>query len=132
MLIFWIICALMILLAFWFVLPALLRRNPEPQPDESRDASLLIYQDQFQELETDLKNGLMGEAQYQHEKEQLERRLLEEVPTKKQAPARSRSKLVRSIAYGVAIGIPVAAILFYLAVGNPKAIDIAPSNPSNA
>ena len=129
MITFWIICALMVLLAFWFVLPALLQREPRQQL--SRDASVLIYQDQYQELESDLKNGLIGEVQYEKEKQQLERRLLEEVTMPKDVPAKSRSKLARNVAYGIAIGIPIAAILFYFAVGNPKSLENISSKPDN-
>ena len=119
----------MALLAFWFVLPALLQR--EPQQQLSRDVSVLIYQDQYQELESDLKNGLIGEVQYEKEKQQLERRLLEEVTMQKDVPAKSRSKLARNVAYGIAIGIPIAAILFYFAVGNPKSLENISSKPDN-
>ena len=129
MITFWIICALMVLLAFWFVLPALLQ--PEPRQQQSRDASVLIYQDQYQELESDLKNGLIGEAQCEKEKQQLERRLLEEVTMQKDVPVKSRSKLARNVAYGIAIGIPIAAILFYFAVGNPKSLENISSKPDN-
>ena len=132
MILFWIICALMVLLALWFVLPALLRREPDEQPQESRTASLLIYQDQFQELEADLKNGLIGATQYQQEKEELERRLLAEVPAKDKPSPRSGSKLARNVAYGVAMGIPIAVILFYLAIGNPNMLNTGPANRSNA
>ena|SRR5437870_687999 len=131
MILFWIICALMVLLALWFVLPALLQRESEDS-QESRTASLLIYQDQFQELEADLKNGLIGAAQYQQEKEELERRLLAEVPAKDKPSPRSGSKLARNVAYGVAIGIPIAVILFYLAIGNPNMLNTGPANRSNA
>src|SRR5262245_53411922 len=106
MIIFWIICVLMVLLAFWFVLPPLLQRESHAHPEALREASVLIYQDQYQELEDDLKNGLIGESQFQQEKEQLERRLLEDVPAKKESPARSSSTLARNVGYGIAIGIP--------------------------
>jgi cytochrome c-type biogenesis protein CcmI len=128
MLTFWIICGLMVLFTLWFVLPPLLQREPETKADESRDASLLVYQDQYQELEADLKNGLIEEPQYQQEKESLERRLLDEMSSKRRASTPSGTRTPRKLAYAVAIALPVAAILFYFLVGNPKVLNLAPSN----
>jgi cytochrome c-type biogenesis protein CcmH len=78
MLLFWIICALLVLLALWFVLPAFLQPSKENKKDDRRAANLLVYQDQYQELETDLKNGLIAQEQYQQDKDELERRLLDD------------------------------------------------------
>lgn len=131
MITFWIICALMVLLTLWFVLPALLKRDPEAKPDEARAANLLVYQDQHRELEADLKNGLLTEEQYQKDKEELERRLLDDVPAGEASSTPSRPLGTRKLAYALAVAIPVAAVLFYLFIGNPKAAEtVSPSPPS--
>src|SRR2546423_14312595 len=82
MLTFWIIAALLMLLAFWFVLPALLNKPGADEDVERREANILVYKDQNRELDADLKNGLIGQAQYKQEKAELERRLLEDVAAK--------------------------------------------------
>lgn len=128
MVIFWFICAMMVLLALWFVLPALWHAEPDAKTDGARAANLLIYQDQIRELAADLKSGLFSEAQYEQEKEELERRLLEDVGD---AKTKSSSKQLRSraLAYAIAIAIPVAALTFYFVVGNPKALNPNAVNP---
>ena len=126
MLTFWIIAALFILLALWFVLPPLLQKVDNNLGDDMRAANVLIYKDQFQEMEADLKNGLMNDQQYQQDKDELERRLLEDV--KVTDSGSSPSPTTRKFAYGVATAIPIGAIAFYLAVGNPKAL--SPSLPT--
>jgi cytochrome c-type biogenesis protein CcmH len=121
MLTFWIIVALFILFALWFVLPPLLEKSGENEPDDLRPANVLIYQDQLKEMESDLKNGLISEPQYQQDKEELERRLLDDV----NAPgsvARSASSVTNKFAYGVGLAIPIGVIALYFAVGNPKAL----------
>jgi cytochrome c-type biogenesis protein CcmH len=126
MLTFWIIAALFILFALWFVLPPLLEKSGADKGDDLRAANVLIYQDQFKEMEADLKNGLVSEEQYQQDKDELERRLLEDVS----APGSdlsSSSKATRNFAYGVGVAIPLGVIAFYLVVGNPKGLD--PSLP---
>src|SRR5258706_15723049 len=85
MLVFWIMCGLMILLALWFVLPPLFARGEDGKSDEMRAANVLVYQDQCRELEADLGNGLIAEPEYQKEKQELERRLLADTETAKRA-----------------------------------------------
>ena len=136
MLLFWIICGLMTLLALWFVLPPLFAPTEGLKSDEMRAANVLVYQDQCQELETDLRNGLIGEPEYQKEKEELERRLLADTETANRAPSASpkTSPATRKVAYAVAAAIPVVAIAFYLVRGNPKALnpETAPSTMPGA
>ncbi|HVS83285.1 MAG TPA: c-type cytochrome biogenesis protein CcmI [Pyrinomonadaceae bacterium] len=123
MLLFWIICVLMILLALWFVLPPLFARTESRKSDELRAANVLIYQDQYQELETDLRNGLIGEPEQQKEKVELERRLLADIEAAKSTSSSSSvtSPAIKKVAYAVGAAIPIVAIAFYLARGNPKA-----------
>jgi len=127
MLTFWIIAALFILLAFWFILPALLSKPGVDEDVERREANILVYKDQNRELDADLKSGLIGEEQYQQEKAELERRLLDDV-TAKSMTTEASQKRTNSFAYGVAAFIPIGAIALYLVVGNPKGINLS-ANP---
>src|SRR5216684_2909950 len=131
MLLFWIVCGLMILLALWFVLPPLFAHAEDRKSDELSAANILVYQDQCQELDTDLRNGLIGEPEYQKEKQELERRLLADTETAKRASSASpgTSPSIRKLAYTVTAAIPIFAIAFNLVRGNPKALnpETAPS-----
>jgi cytochrome c-type biogenesis protein CcmH len=127
MLTFWIIAALFVLFALWFVLPPLVRKTVDDQGDDRRAANVLIYQDQFKEMETDLKNGLMSEEQYQQDKEELERRLLEDF-NRPSPDSTAAAPSTRKFVYGVGMAIPVGVIAFYFIVGNPKAL--SPSLPT--
>ena len=132
MLTFWIIAALMMLLALWFILPALLQKPNETAEVERREANVLVYRDQNRELEADLKNDLIGEEQYKAEKVELERRLLEDVTAIKASAATAKSS--NSFAYSVALFIPIGAIAFYLIVGNSNGLNpaTAPATMPNA
>jgi len=132
MLIFWTMAALMVLLALWFVLPPLLQAKEKQSRDEVRSANLSIYQDQNQELEADLKNGLIDEEHYQREKDELERRLLEDVKAAStQSSSNHSSPMTRRFAYGLAAAIPITAVALYFAVGNPKALTPTTPTPTN-
>ena len=93
----------MILLALWFVLPPLFAHAESRKGDEMRAANVLVYQDQRQELDTDLRNGLIGEPEYQKEQQELERRLLADTETAKRASSASpaTSSSTRKLAYTV-------------------------------
>ena len=114
-----------VLLALWFVLPPFFQTGDNKKRDERRAANLLVYQDQFQELEADLKNGLMAQEQYQQEKDELERRLLDDVDASGSDSASIASPPARKFAYGIAAVIPIAAVALYFTVGNPKALSSA-------
>src|ERR1041384_1737916 len=123
MLTFWIIATLMILQALCFSLPALLQKPNDAEVVQRREANVFVYRDQNRELEADLKNDLIGEEQYQAEKAELERRLLEDVTATEASAATTKSS--NTFAYSVALFIPIGAIAFYLIVGNPKALNSA-------
>ena len=129
MLIFFLICAGLIVVALSFVLPPLTQKGEERETEGSRANNVSVYRDQYQELEADLRNGLIGEPQYQQDKDELERRLLEDV----NAAAESRSSVAPSsslnkkLVYGIVAAIPVAALSLYLGIGNPRAL-----NPQSA
>src|SRR5215471_13346726 len=97
---FWIIAALFILLILWFVLPPLLEKQEREQEDQSRTANVIVYQHQHEELEADLKAGLIGAEQYQQEKDALERRMLEDVKSSV-SPAKTAASPAKKFAYGV-------------------------------
>ena len=129
MILFWLICALFIVIAFAFIMPVALQRNEISQKaiaEERKLANIAIYRDQLSELEADLKNGIVSQEQYAQDRDEIERRLLEDTAAAAASPARKSAATVpaanRSTAYAIAFGLPIAAVIFYLQVGNPKGI----------
>jgi len=128
MLTFWVIAALLILFALWFILPALVNRPASDEDVERREANILVYKDQQRELDADLKNGLIGAAQYEQEKAELERRLLEDVAA---VPAGAPTKKATNrFAYSLGAFIPIGAVALYFVVGNPKAVTTVTTAPT--
>ena len=126
MILFWVICALLIVIALAFVLPPLLQRsdNAEVVIDEERkQANIAIYRDQLSELEADLRNGIIAEDQYAQDRDEIERRLLEDtVTTGSKKRATTGPIDARSTAYLLGFGLPLIAIIFYPKVGEPNLI----------
>ena len=115
MTLFWVICAAFILFALAFILPPILQRSDESEresEDERRNANIAVYRDQLAELEADLRNGIISQEQYAQDREEIERRLLDDTSAVKTKP-KTVSASARSTAYAIALGLPVAAIVFY-------------------
>jgi len=111
MLTFWIIAALFILLALWFVLPPLLQKVANNQGDDMRAANVLIYKDQLQEMAADLKSGLMTEEQYQQDKELIAKKA-DELEKKAQTHLRTHEVLASSVTmFQIAIAVGAISVL---------------------
>jgi cytochrome c-type biogenesis protein CcmH len=126
---FWVICALLILIALAFVLPPALQRSDESQlktEDERKQANIAVYRDQLTELEADLRNGIVSKEQYAQDRDEIERRLLEDTASARSEKGSAAPLSARGTAYLLGIGLPLVAITFYLKVGEPERI----SNPA--
>ena len=135
MILFWLICAALILIALAFVLPPALQRSEESKretDDERKKANIAVYRDQLSELEADVRNGIVSKEQYAQDREEIERRLLEDIATTDTKKAVASPAFARNTAYVLGISLPLAAIIFYMGVGSPKMIGETPETASQA
>jgi cytochrome c-type biogenesis protein CcmH len=123
---FWVICALLIVIALAFVLPPVLQRSEESNvvsDDERKQANIAVYRDQLSELDADLRNGIVAEEQYAQDREEIERRLLEDTATTQSKKSSGAAPIsARNTAYLLGIGLPLVAIVFYMSIGEPDRI----------
>ena len=126
MILFWVICALLIVIALAFVLPPALQRAEESNvvnDDERKQANIAVYRDQLSELDADRLNGIVAEDQYAQDREEIERRLLEDTMTTRSKKTAGAAPInARNTAYLLGIGLPLVAIIFYLSIGEPDRI----------
>ncbi|HEU5132544.1 MAG TPA: c-type cytochrome biogenesis protein CcmI [Pyrinomonadaceae bacterium] len=126
MILFWVICALLIVIALAFVLPPALQRPEESNvlaDDERKQANIAVYRDQLSELDADLRNGIVAEDQYAQDREEIERRLLEDTATTRTKKTGGAAPInARNTAYLLGIGLPLIAIVFYMTIGEPDRI----------
>ena len=124
MILFWLVCTVLLIIALAFILPTALQRpdTAESSEDERRQANIAIYRDQLSELKADLNNGIVSLEQFEADRDEIERRLLEDANqprTKKQSRLAVQSS---STAYILAIAIPCLAVAIYLKIGEPRGI----------
>jgi cytochrome c-type biogenesis protein CcmH len=119
MIVFWFVCAVMILIALAFVLPPLLQRDERNNVGEVREANVAVYRDQLRELESDLHNGIMSQDQYEQDREEIERHLLQDLAQSPSGSMQSKPAITdRNLAYILGVALPLVAIAFYLPLAN--------------
>ena len=130
MILFWLICAGLLAFALLYVLPPALRAQASTAKDnERREANIAIYRDQLGELEADLRNGIVSQEQYEQDRDDIERRLLEDTATDKtQKKTAAVAVDTRKHAYLAGVGLALVAVIFYLRVGTPEGITNAATN----
>lgn len=124
---FWLIAALFVAVALTLVLRPLLRQRSAGAGTDRDATNVKLYRDELAELEREHADGALGEAQYLEARQEIERRLLEDVqpgaPGAVAAPAGRHA--VRWAALAVSVALPLIAVLGYLKFG-----DIAALNPA--
>jgi cytochrome c-type biogenesis protein CcmH len=119
---FWVICAGLLIIALAFILPPLLQSTPETHKGvtelERTQANIAVYRDQLQELKADLNNGIVNQEQFDQDSEEIEKRLLEDT-AKTDHVITSLPEKGRATAYALALAIPLIAVVFYIKIGSP-------------
>jgi cytochrome c-type biogenesis protein CcmH len=133
MILFWVICALMVVVALAFVLPPLLQRpDAKEAQQEQKEANVAIYRDQLSELDADLGNGIVSQQQFEQDRDEIERRLLEDTSVVSAATKSTKdTKGKHGMVYALALALPLVATVFYLKVGDLKAISKSAADAAN-
>jgi cytochrome c-type biogenesis protein CcmH len=122
-----IMSAVAIVLAVLPLFRAVLTREASKQ-----EVNLQVLRDQLTELETDLAAGTLSQVQFDEAKQDIARRLLDELPADTelaldQVNASSVSKIAfpqssRRLALGLSIAVPLLSFALYLWLGSPMAM----------
>lgn len=121
---FALFAGLLIIVTVAILLPSLWHGKRRQQQDHSRKAeNLAIFRDQLAELEREKAEGTLLEADFQQARTELQRRLLEDVDSNEALlPTSGKS---RPTALALLLILPLAAVLSYGVLGNPRALDPA-------
>jgi len=118
--VFWSIAVLLAAVALTFVLPALLGRRRATGAATADAANVAIHRDQLKELDADLAAGTLSPERRDEARREIEQRLLDDL--RAGDGTRASTAGGRKTGMAVALALPVAALLLYLAVGNPAAL----------
>lgn len=120
---FWIAAGLLTALALAVLCWPLLRRRANTSASR-RAINAAIFRDQMTDLERDLAAGTLSQADYATARDELERRVLEDVADDGSSTTATASRLPRT-AIGLGVSLPAAAVALYMVLGNPAALDPA-------
>ena len=112
----WFVFALMTVAAIFAVLWPL-SRSAAPKPGGSE---AVVYKNQLAEIDRDVAAGQIGASEAEAARIEISRRLLAAVDGERDLPAQSDLKLRRSSAILALVGLPIAAVAFYLPLGSPQ------------
>jgi cytochrome c-type biogenesis protein CcmH len=122
MMIFWITCVLLLLVALLFVVLPLWRGSVKKITVQRDSANLEIFRDQITEMDTDLRNGLLSQEMYEQGKRELQVRLLDEVDDAKSTNETVVRNPLKILAIALSVVLPLTAVGIYWKVGNPNAL----------
>jgi cytochrome c-type biogenesis protein CcmH len=122
MILFWVLCATLLLVAVLFVALPLWRKSSSGNEVLRDTSNLEILRDEAKELEDDLRDGLLTRDAYEQGKSELQSRLIEEVKITEQPATKTPRHPARTLAIVLAVMLPVFSVLLYMVVGNTDAL----------
>ncbi len=118
---FWIISAVLILIAFAFILPSMLRKQ-HSDGDARRAQNILIANEQLADLEQQFEKGDIDQETYQNSRDELELTLFSDVKdsdTQAFSDGTDGNKIPLISIIAILLFIPALSILLYQKLGNP-------------
>ena len=122
---FAIFAALLLAVAFAFLLPPLWLGLRRQGAADRKAANLAIFRDQLAELEREQAEGTLAEADYQQARSELQKRLLEEVDRSNDEEQPASQAPTRKTAIALLLALPLLALAGYALLGNPRGLDPA-------
>ncbi len=129
MILFWVLVAVLVVLALAFVLPPLLRAQRVESDAPALNVSLA--RERLHELEEEARQGVLDPGRLEEARDELQRNLLAEVPDEPAGGAFDGRRDVPSVVM-VASVVPLLALVMYLAIGDRGAVTGVPAAPGGA
>jgi len=120
MTVFWMLAALLVVVAMLFVIPPLLRK-PRTSGVQGDALNVQVIRDQVSELRADLEAGRLDETAYAAARRDLERELLDDVEAGETEPPGEAGK-GRWLAILLVVLIPAMAVGLYQKIGTGGAV----------
>lgn len=121
---FFVFALLLVAVTAVFIVPPLWRSRTVTRVEADRKAAnLAIFRDQLAELESEKAEGSLADADFEQARQELQRRLLEDVEPAGDAVAADGQAPSRKVAIALLLALPAFALLGYGLLGNPRALD---------
>jgi cytochrome c-type biogenesis protein CcmH len=111
---FWIICALLVIVALAIILPSLLSKQA-PKDLDRKKINRAVYEKKLLELENDLNTDLIDREHYDIAKSDLERSLIDDLEDHKDIILKRSNK---ALPIFLLLALPVVAVFTYIQLNN--------------
>lgn len=101
-------------------------RQPSYAEFSRQQLNNAIYRDQLAELERDRITGALSDSDYRLACDELQRRLLEDSNSETGQTAATTAAPSRAVPTALGLALPLGAVLLYLMLGNPAALNPPP------
>ncbi|MEJ2592255.1 MAG: c-type cytochrome biogenesis protein CcmI [Candidatus Thiodiazotropha sp.] len=128
MTLFWIIAAGLMVLAMAFIVLPLLRKRFRTGIS-SNELNLSVFKQQIEELDNDLKAGILDQERYDAAKIDLEKELLSDITDNMANGETTDSGSKGRWMLLAALAIPLVAVSLYLTLGSPQIIPLMKNPP---
>ena len=125
MTLFWFACAAMVLLAFAFILPSLLRSKTYTE-NFSKELNISIARQRLVELERELAQGSISQEQFEAAAADFKKELLTDLQSDQDGPLHTKKKSKLPLAV-ILLGTPLLAVILYLQIGSVDLVKGVPS-----
>jgi len=123
MMIFWLIITCMLLLAFVFVLPPLIRQPHRVDSTARNKINIGIHKEHLQELQNELNEGELSQKDFDNTYHELEQALLSDITDDNQIHSNKVYERSTRTAILITVFLPIFAIGLYLILGEIDLID---------
>lgn len=118
---FWIVAAILTAAVAAYLLTPLMR--PGREIDAARKGEVEVYKDQLKEVDRDLAEGLIGEAEAEYARAEISRRLIAVSQGGGEGAAGTSSAARRAATVAVTVILPLTGLCLYLLTGSPGTPD---------
>lgn len=126
---FWALALALVLATLAALVVPLLRSRSRREGPADDDASAAVYRDQMRQLDADVAAGVINADERAVAEAEIVARLGTELSATTQPAAATASRAPWIVAIAIVAIVPAAALVTYLAVGNPKALDAGGARP---
>ena len=126
---FWALALALVLATLAALVVPLLRSRSRREGPADDDASAAVYRDQMRQLDADVAAGVINADERAVAEAEIVARLGTELSATAQPAAATASRAPWIVAIAIVAIVPAAALVAYLAVGNPQALDTGGARP---
>ena len=125
MTLFWLAASILIIISLVVLARPLLRQTSLHQDDRNKQ-NIQIARERLRELEQELKEKTISQAEYEQLREEVETGLVDDLASDPELSTGSGSSISRHYVWVLLITVPVISVTLYFVIGNPEMITVQP------